>query len=732
MPAAGKFAPKVDGNATNAGSFRELIKHPAFLSVALALSTFVVFLPIAWNDFVNYDDPDYVTANAHVRSAVSWSNIAWALKTSHASNWHPLTWLSHMIDWQVFRDHAGAHHLVSLGFHIGNTVLLFLLLRKLTGALWRSAIVAGLFALHPMHVESVAWVSERKDVLSGMFWMLTIFSYSAYVERRSHARIKGIQSGASKIPSTFPSKVPASCFYVLSLVLFALGLMSKPMLVTLPFVLLLLDYWPLGRWSMNDGSSDKPSTNPQTENARASLPSKVVMLLLEKVPFFVLSFLSSYVTFLAQQKGGAVSTSISWIARLENALVSYARYLGKMVWPHKLSVLYPHPGDWPAIQVIGSALLLVLISGAVLLLWRRRPYLPIGWFWFVGTLVPVIGLVQVGVQSMADRYTYIPSIGFFIVLVWGTADILNVQEELKRVPGTWFKAGVLATFLSLLACASLTFKQVQYWRNSEALFSHAVEVTKGNYLAYNNLGFYLSHQGKILDAMENYRKSLEINPGYEDALNNMGYALAGQKKPREALPYYQAALRVRPNHVEVHNNLGNALADLGEIDQAMEQYEIVLRQQPNHVDAHNNLGIALAMKGRLDEGINHFKQAIRQKPNDAGAHSNLGNALAAQQKFKEATQEYQESLRLKPDDAQANNNLGNVLAQQGLLDEAIVRYQRAIQLNADNPEAHFNLGMALARQGRRAEAVIHLKEAMRLRPDYQEAKQQVERMTKSE
>ena len=348
--------------------------------------------------------------------------------------------------------------------------------------------------------------------------------------------------------------------------------------------------------------------------------------------------------------------------------------------------------------MIASAGLLLAIFAAVLLLARKRPYLAVGWLWFCGTLVPVIGLVQVGIQSMADRYTYVPLIGLFIMLVWGIDDL---------IPARPWRGSALAIGAALLlaACALLTERQIRFWRDSEALFRHAVQVTRDNYLAYNNLGFYLSGQGRTAEAMENYRLSLKINPAYEDALNNLGYALAGQKKYAEAIPLYEAALRIRPNHAEVHNNLGNALSETGKIDEAIQHYLIVLQQKPDHADAHNNLGIALAMKGKLDEAIPHFHEAIRCKPSYASAHSNLGNALAVQHKLDEAIKEYQESLRLKPDDAQAHNNLGNALAEQGKVEEAIGHYREALRLNTDNPEAHFNLALALhapgqARRGR--------------------------------
>jgi tetratricopeptide (TPR) repeat protein len=658
-----------------------LIQRPANISALLALVTLLLFLPVLNHDFVNYDDGDYVTGNTHVQAGLTWSGVIWAFKTGQASNWHPLTWLSHMLDWQLFGNRPGFHHLTNLVWHIANTVLLFNLFRLMTGAVWRSALLALLFAIHPLHVESVAWVSERKDVLSTFFFFLTLLAYHLYVRSRQTA------AGSN-----------ARRNYALALVCFALGLMSKPMLVTLPFVLLLLDYWPLGRLT-----------------AKSNLSS----LVLEKLPFFVLSAISSIITFVVQREGGAVSTSISFAARLANAVVSYVRYLGKMFWPVDLSVLYPHPGSWPASIVGGAAVLLLVLTAGVLVQFRCRPYFITGWFWFVGMLVPVIGVVQVGIQSMADRYTYVPIIGVFLIVIWAGAEVEAARPALRDVVN-------VALVLILLGCIWLTHAQIQYWRNSETLFTRAVVVTDRNYLAYNNLGFYFSNQGKVAEAMTNYAKSLEINPNYEDALNNMGYALANQKKPAEAIPYYEAALRIRPNQTEVHNNLGNALSELGKLDEAIMHYEFVLKQKPDHADANNNLGIALVMKGRVDEAIPHFKAAIQARPNYASAHSNLGNAFAVQHKLPEALAEYRESLRLKSDDAQAHNNLGNALAELGHLNEAIPEYETALKLNADNPEAHFNLGTALLREGNREKARAHYLEALRLKPDYEQARQQLQ------
>jgi protein O-mannosyl-transferase len=694
---------------------------PGLICLALAVVTAAIYVRAARNDFVNYDDSVYVTENVHVNSGFKWANVQWAFKSGHASNWHPLTWLSHMADCQLFGVRASAIHLVNVGFHVINAVLLFLVLRGMTAATWRGAMVAALFALHPLHVESVAWISERKDVLSTLFFLLTVGAYAAYVKSCA-------QSPQSKVP-VGPGLERRSLvtrhsihFYLLALLFFALGLMSKPMLVTTPFVLLLLDCWPLQRLANAQANKQNSVSVTGLQSPRATLRS-ALRLLLEKLPFFGLSLASSFITFLVQRRGGAVSTALTFGGRLANALVSYVRYLKKMVWPDDLAVLYPHPGHWPMWQVLACAGLLLAISAVAIGLARRKPYLIVGWLWFLGTLVPVIGLVQVGIQSMADRYTYVPLIGLFIIVVWGADDLL---AECLAPPWRGALVGFGAA-AALGGCAWVTARQIGIWRDSESLFLRTVQVTQNNYLAHNNLGFYYSGKGKVADAMEQYRLALKINPGYEDALNNLGYALAGQHKIAEAIPLYEAALRIRPKHPDVHNNFGNALSEIGKLDEAIQHYQAALNQNPEHADAHNNLGIALAMKGKLDDAIPQFQAAIRCKPNYASAHSNLGNALAVQHKLDEAIREFQESLRLKPDEAQPHNNLGNVLVEQGRVDEAIAHYREALRLNPDNnPEAHYNLGLALYRQGKREEALVELTEALRLKPDYSDARRQIE------
>ncbi|WP_050785588.1 tetratricopeptide repeat protein [Pedosphaera parvula] len=656
-----------------------------WIFVALTAITLLLYMPSLKGDFVNYDDPDYVTANVEVQKGLTGESIRWAFTTGHASNWHPLTWLSHMVDYQLYELKPAGHHATNLILHTANVLLLFWVLWRSTKNVWPSAVVAALFAWHPLHVESVAWISERKDVLSAFFWLLTMWAYAEHV--------RGLKESGKK----------TMLFYGLSLMTFALGLLSKPMLVTLPFVLLLLDYWPLNRLSLE---------------SKSAWPR----LMVEKVPFFLLAFADSVTTFLVQKKGGAVSSleSIALGERIANAFVSYLRYVGKMVWPENLSILYPHPhpAKWPILLVIASVVFVLGMSAAAVVWGRKQRYLFVGWFWFLGTMVPVIGLVQVGIQAMADRYSYIPHIGLFIVLAWGVPEMLASWKQRMEVL-------VLTTTMALIACLALTLNQEKYWCDSVTLFTHATRVTKNNYLAYNNLGHWLDNQGKPDEALANYQKSIEINPNYDEAQNNIGYVLAKKGKPEEAIPYYFSSLRLNPNRAEVHNNLGNAYADLGKLDEAIREYQAALKINTNYAEAYNGIGISLAKKGDLAGATRWLSDAIRLNPKNVSSHSNLGNVYAMQGKFDLAAIEYKLVLKQNPDDALTHNNLANLLSEQGKLDEAIGEYRSALKLKADNPEANYNLGLALLRQNKRDEARQHFNEALRLRPNYPEAQRQL-------
>jgi tetratricopeptide (TPR) repeat protein len=567
-----------------------------WVCLALIAANLIVYASVWHHGFVNYDDDDYVTANPVVLRGLTWDGVAWAFTTEQAINWHPLTWLSHMLDVQLYGLDAGAHHLTNLLLHILNTLLLFGLLHRMTGALGRSAFVAGLFAVHPLHVESVAWLAERKDVLSTLFWMLTLWAYVGYVKRPGLRR------------------------YCVALLLFTLGLMAKQMLVTLPFVLLLLDFWPLGRLRMG---SEPAGGWAFSRDGWAT----AVRLVREKLPLLALSIASSIVTFVVHRRGGAVIilSAIPLKLRVENALVSYVVYIEKMLWPARLAVLYPYAQSLPGLWVAGALAVLIGISVAVIWAGPRRPYLAVGWFWYLGTLVPVIGLIQVGNQSMADRYTYIPLIGLFIMVAWGVPDLL-ARWPLRRIALPRFTLPA-AAMVVILACAIAARSQVEYWEDSTTLWTRALAVTTENDIAQNNLGAALADQGNVDEAIMHYSEALRIKPDYADAHNNLGVALDDQGKVDEAIAHYSVALRIRPHYADAHINLGVSLGEQRKIDEAIAQFNEALRIKPDSAKAHNNLGVALASQGKIDEAIDHFTEALRIKPDYADAHKNLERAL---------------------------------------------------------------------------------------------------------
>ncbi len=658
------------------------------ICVVLTLTTLVVFWQVHKHEFVNYDDPKYITENEHVQAGLARDSIAWAFTTGHASNWHPLTWLSHMLDCQLFETDPVWHHLTSLLLHITNTLLLFGLLKRMTGALWRSAFVAAAFALHPLHVESVAWVAERKDVLSTVFWMLTMWAYVHYAKHPNPAR------------------------YLLTVAFFALGLMAKPMLVTLPFVLLLLDYWPLGRFQLEKAvkNVNRRKQKPINTHSQWQLSYSPVW---EKVPFFVLSAISSIVTFLVQQHGGAVERieSVSIIARFANASISYLRYIGKTIWPSRLAVFYPHPGDrlqmW---QAVAAALLLLGISIWIIWLARSHKYLPVGWLWFLGTLVPVIGLVQVGAQALADRYTYVPLTGLFIIIAWGLSDLLAEWRYRKIVLG----ASAIIVLLALSICTRL---QLRHWRNSITLFEHTIEMTNNNYLAHSNFGVALVEQGKLDEAVAHFTKALQIKPGYTTGRRNLGYTLVQQGKLDEAIAHFTEVLRIEPDFIDARLNLGCALAQQGKLDEAIANFTSLLQIKPNLADAHENLGKALLQQGKLKEAIGHYREALRIEPLNPTTHNELGSALGRQNKLDEAITHFTEALRIKSNFADAYCNLGCAMVRQGRLDEAIANFNEALRIKSDFADAHYNLGYALFLQGKFEEAIEEYQQTLQILPD---------------
>jgi tetratricopeptide (TPR) repeat protein len=604
-------------------SFFSRYRVEVLICLFLAMATAVVYWQVGGHQFINLDDDVYVYENPVVQAGLTARGFAWAFTTFTAANWHPLTWLSHMLDVQLFGLNPGSHLRTNLVLHILNTLLLFLALRRMTGAVWRSALVAALFALHPLHVESVAWVSERKDVLSTFFWMLTLLAYAHYTERtESWGR------------------------YVLVIAGLALGLMSKPMLVTLPFVLLLLDCWPLNRlrWQRADGFK--------------GLLTKALPLIREKIPLFALVAASSIVTYLAQQHGGAVKslTRFSLPVRLVNVIVSYASYIGKMLWPGKLAVYYPYEQSHPASQVIGAALLLLSLSALAVYAARRRGYILTGWLWYLGTLVPVIGLVQVGEQALADRYTYVPLIGLCVMIVWGAADLMEGWRERRLA------TGVAAGALVIVLCV-LTWKQVERWRDSVTLYQHTLSVTSNNYVINTNLGYALSKAGRRVEGIAYLNEALRIEPYFFEAHNSLGAALTEEKRLDEALNHFEIALRLHPDSAKVHSNMGAALGMMGRLDQAAAHLKEALRIDPDYSNTHFNLGLILLRQGKMDEAAERLSEAVRLQPDSAEAHNAYGYALETQGQFAEAIEHFKIALRLNPNYAQAQNNLRNAQAQ---------------------------------------------------------------------
>ena len=597
------------------------------ISLVLIVGTLAVFSQVRNHEFINFDDNEYVTNNPQVKAGLTFRGVIWAFTTSHASNWHPLTWLSHMLDCTLYGLKAGGHHMTNLLFHIANSLLLFLVLRWMTGALWESSFVAALFALHPLHVGSVAWIAERKDVLSAFFWMLTMGAYVRYAQR------------------------PGFNKYLVVVLCFVLGLLSKPMLVTLPFVMLLLDYWPLSRFQFGQSSGDRDASTHNPSDRRDQR-SSVLRLVLEKAPFFALSAVSSFLTFFVQQRGGTVGPleAIPLESRIENALTSYVQYIGKMVWPHRLAIFYPYPERLPLWQVGGAFLLLIGISVLVIRFARSHPYLVVGWLWYLGTLVPVIGLVQVGMQAMADRYTYVPLVGLFMMIAWGVPDLLKGWRHRRALLA--LSAGILFSALAIV-----TWVEVQRWQNSITLFQHTLEVTSKNSLIHYNLGVVLLRQGKNPESIAHFDESLRIDPNRADAHNNLGVALARQGRMEEAVVHYVEALRIKPDYADAHNNLGTALARQGKIQEAMIHFAEVLRIKPDQAEAYGNIGNCLVEQGRMEEAIAHYKEALRIKPSLSETHFSLGLAYLAIGNRNSALEEYNILKTVNP-------NLANTLSQK--------------------------------------------------------------------
>jgi tetratricopeptide (TPR) repeat protein len=605
--------------------FRTPEKRRFVASLLLFLLALIVYNPAAHNEFVSYDDPAYVTGNRHIQAGLSWQTIEWAFSTAHAANWHPLTWLSHALDWQLFAARPLGHHYTSLLLHGTCVVLLFLFLEGATGSAWRSLTVAALFAVHPINVESVAWVSERKNVLCTMFFLLALLAYRAYTRRPSLKR------------------------YLLVALWFTLGLLSKPMVITLPFVLLLLDYWPLQR--MRVGYAHHVSS----PNQDAPSGTGFRRLALEKLPLLALSAASAIITVIAQRSENAIKLQYSLPSRLENAAVSYCLYIGEAVWPAKLAAMYPHPVGLISVWKVALASAFLI---AVTIIVRSRPrqrYLLVGWLWFLGTLVPVIGLVQVGDQAMADRYAYIPFIGLFIAAVWGVSDWLRARRISSLVPA-------IATPLVLAGLAFQTHVQIGYWHDSYSLWSHTLAVTHDNFIAHDNLGAELLDEGKPEEAKAQFEAAARINPRDAFSMIDLGVCEKRLGNSRAAMEDYQSALRVSTDRTlrsTAFANLGSAYRQEGSYDLARQNYEAALVELPDNVLAMAGLGLVAQKTGDIAKAIDLYRKAAEAEPSDtsyfllaqalhqAGRTAEAGAALSKAQKMSrnwDATQHAVESL----------------------------------------------------------------------------------------
>ncbi len=672
---------------------KEIIKryHVILICLLLALSTLTVYWQVRDHGFINLDDDVYIFNNSTVSKGLTYEGVKCAFSscaiTEGISLWHPLTWVSLMTDYQLYGLKPGGYHITNLLLHVANTILLFLVLNRMTHAVWRSAFVAALFALHPLHVESVAWITERKDVLSAFFFFATILAYAHYIKKTTKLT------------------------YFIIIVLFALGLMAKSMLVTLPFVLLLLDYWPLDRFSpaltekasqpVHDSVQENKNHKKHAHRKKPVTVSNAAMghsspgrgkpsitaLVLEKVPLFFLTVIFSLITYYYHQKTDAITYSTPLITRLGNAITSYATYILKTFWPAKLAVFYPYPDQLPWWLIIVSLTTLGIVTYIAILLRSRMPYLIVGWLWYLGTLVPVIGIIQVGNQAMADRYTYIPLIGLFIMITWGVYDLAKNRDKTKILMP-------LSATLVITAIAVLSWIQIGHWKNSLTLFRHSINVTKDNYIIINNIGVTLIENGKKDEGETYLKESLKIKPDYPQSNYGLGYVLMQKGNIIEAEKYLREALRTKPDYAYAHAKLGALLSSKGKDEEAEKHLREALRIKPDFPEAQNSLGIALKNQGKLQESVNLYKEAIRANQGNPAAYFNQGNALVSQGRLDEGIASFREALRIKPDYTKAMVHLGSALLLQGKSEEAIIHFKRALSLDPNDSNARNGLKYA--------------------------------------
>ncbi|MBI5476959.1 MAG: tetratricopeptide repeat protein [Ignavibacteriales bacterium] len=722
--------------------------------IILIIATIVAFAPILQNNFINYDDPGYLTKNVNVQSGLNFKSIKWAFSTSSESNWHPLTWIALMIDYQLFGLNPAYHHGMNLLIHLISSIILFLFLNRCTGSVWQSLFVALVFAVHPLHVESVAWSSEKKDILSGLFWILTLFAYVLYKEK------------------------PSILKYLLTMAFFLLGLLSKPMLVTIPFILILLDYWPLRILSISKNNSG---------NRRQNNSYSFIKSIYEKIPFFVISIISSVVTYIVQSKGGSMaeSNSLSLIERVSNASLSYLKYIYKTFIPVDLSIFYPHAGKDINFVYAGIAVIaLTIITLIFFKIKKKYPFMLVGWLWFIGSMVPVIGLVQVGLQAMADRYMYIPIIGIAIVVAWGLPVILEkVKLSNRHIINSLFG-------ITTLSMVVITNSQARFWKDSRMLFEHAISVTINNDVAYTNLGVDLADSGKHKDAVYHLRKAFELKPNEILIRSNLAKSLSAIGQTKEALEhynwlmkhvspdprfylriadasaaeslneeaerYYLKALELEPLSGLIRAKLGELYLYQNKFQNARQQCYESLKYDSMNSKAHSVLGILAGKEGRykdsykelllaaqldstnpdvyidlgvlfdkmnnLSESEKYYKKAIELNPDNVDAHYSLAVISAKQNNYEQAESEWKKVIQLKPDDINTIIDLAKLYKIQNRTNDAIEKYKQLLDNKIINKFIYYEYGLQLAKIGKHAEAKLMFGEALKLDPSYSPAK----------
>ncbi len=664
----------------------------SFKHILIILLIFSAAIVVYWNvggyEFTNFDDNQYVSKNRYVQNGINKVNIGWAFSLSKTADtwtyWHPLTSLSHMLDVELFGLDAGKHHLVNLFIHIINATLLYLVFYQMTGAAWRSAFVALLFTVHPLNVDSVAWIAERKNLLSTTFWMLSMLTYVHYARK------------------------PSAIRYILVFITMAVGLLAKPMLVTLPCVLLLMDFWPLGRLRPPFILTNEINDNSPFQSA------SLTRLISEKLPLLVISSLSIIASMISLKFQNSIITHVAspMLLRLENAVVSYVKYIGKILWPHDMAIYYPFPKAIPAWQTISALIFLVSLTAVIVLIIRKAPFLSVGWFWFIGTLTPVIGIIQGGLwPEIADRWTYVPAIGLFIIAAWGGAAIVKKYHIPKIITA-------IPVVLSIALLMFIARGQTAVWQNSITLFSHALAVAPENEVAHFNLGKALSQKKELNEALRHYLIAIELNPNVAQAHNNLGNLFAEKKQIEKAVRSYQNALLANPDLVEAHLNLAKFLKEKN-MDKALFHYQTALEINPNRPDTHIGFGKLLTSQKSFDKAILHFQKAITLQPGSADAFNSLGNALGKKGETDKALNAFHQALAIDPTFMEAYNNLGNALIKNGRLDEALYYYEKAISNDIANKDSLIvkNKGILLSLLTADQQVQIIFKTAVRFADD---------------